>query len=338
VRDEALTYFLYTAIDLPLTQYCAKATLPTTSSTTSWLPSMSQAPSPPHHQANTPSNPPPRVRAALFDMDGLLIDSEDIYTIVTNTVLQRYNKPLLPWSIKAQMQGRPGPTAGKIFHDWAQLPITHEEFMIEQKELQTKLFPGTKPLPGVMDLLAGLREKGVHMALATSSHAGNFKLKASHLTDLFTYFAPEHQVLGDDARIPPGRGKPAPDIYLLALSTLNKTLQENGQPPIQPEECLVFEDSVPGVESGRRAGMQVVWCPHPELLVEYKGREPEVLAGLTGEHKESEEKELRGTEVEVVNGERRVGVPGEIDDGWAKLLGSLVDFPYEAFGIVAESS
>jgi pseudouridine-5'-monophosphatase len=277
---------------------------------------------------------PPRIRAALFDMDGLLIDSEDIYTIVTNTILERYGKPNLPWSIKAQLQGRPGPQAGQIFHNWAQLPISHEQFLSEQKELQTKLFPGTKPLPGVMDLLAGLKKRGVHMALATSSHAGNFKLKAAHLTDLFEYFAPEHQVLGDDPRIPVGRGKPAPDIYLLALSTLNKTLEAQGQPPIQPEECLVFEDSVPGVESGRRAGMQAVWCPHPELLVEYKGREQQVLAGLTGEHKEDEEQQLQKSEVEVMQGKRRVGVPGEIDDGWARLLKSLVDFPYESFGIV----
>lgn len=279
------------------------------------------------------SNTPPCIRAALFDMDGLLIDSEDLYTIATNTILQRYDRPLLPWSIKAQLQGRPGPQAGAIFHKWAQLPIPHEQFLEEQKELQTKLFPTTKPLPGVLDLLKGLKQRGVHMALATSSHAGNFKLKSSHLPELFKYFAPEHQVLGDDPRIPAGRGKPAPDIYLLALSTLNKTLEAQGQPPIQPEECLVFEDSVPGVESGRRAGMQAVWCPHPELLTEYKGKEKEVLAGLTGQHKDDEDKELQKTEMEAVKGKRNVGMPGEIDDGWARLLESLVDFPYGKFGI-----
>lgn len=285
-----------------------------------------------------PSTTPPRIRAALFDMDGLLIDSEDLYTIATNTILQRYGRPLLPWSIKAQLQGRPGPQAGAIFHEWAQLPIPHEQFLEEQKELQTKLFPTTKTLPGVLDLLEGLKQRGVHMALATSSHKGNFKLKSSHLGELFQYFAPEHQVLGDDPRIPAGRGKPAPDIYLLALSTLNKTLEAQGQPPIQPEECLVFEDSVPGVESGRRAGMQAVWCPHPELLVEYKGKEKEVLAGLTGQHKDEEEKELQKTEVDVALGKRKVGMPGEIDDGWAKLLQSLVDFPYESFGIAEKTA
>jgi len=42
-------------------------------------------------------------------MDGLLIDSEDLYTICTNELLHEYGKPDLPWNIKAQMQGRPGP-------------------------------------------------------------------------------------------------------------------------------------------------------------------------------------------------------------------------------------
>lgn len=42
-------------------------------------------------------------------MDGLLIDSEDKYTMITNEVLEMYGKPKLPWSIKAQLQGRPQP-------------------------------------------------------------------------------------------------------------------------------------------------------------------------------------------------------------------------------------
>lgn len=279
------------------------------------------------------NTPPPRIRAALFDMDGLLIDSEDIYTEVTNTILARYGKPNLPWSIKSQLQGRPGPQAGAIFRAWAQLPIDDEQMLKEQKELQVKLFPNTKPLPGVLDLLAGLKKRGVHMALATSSNKNNFKIKSEHLGELFKNFALEHQVLGDDPRIPAGRGKPAPDIYLLALSTLNKTLEAQGQPPIKPEECLVFEDSVPGVESGRRAGMQTVWVPHPGLLNEYKDRKEEVLAGLTGEHKEDEEQQLQKTEVEAKQGKRLVGTPGEIGDGWGRLYSSLEDFPYESYGM-----
>lgn len=55
------------------------------------------------------TRPRPPIKACLFDMDGLLIDSEDWYTVCTNEVLAEYGKPKLPWNIKAQLQGRPGP-------------------------------------------------------------------------------------------------------------------------------------------------------------------------------------------------------------------------------------
>ncbi len=49
------------------------------------------------------------LRLCIFDMDGLLLNSEDLYTVCTNEVLREYGKPDLPWSIKAQLQGRPAP-------------------------------------------------------------------------------------------------------------------------------------------------------------------------------------------------------------------------------------
>ncbi|RHZ63671.1 hypothetical protein CDV55_106512 [Aspergillus turcosus] len=281
----------------------------------------------------------PRVRACLFDMDGLLIDSEDKYTEITNAILQEFGKPLLPWEIKAQLQGRPQPEASKIFHHWAQLPISPEEYAAKQAALQAKYFPQSQPLPGVKTLLSTLlstqkTDQPVYIALATSSHSKNFKLKTDHLQDLFSAFPESQRVLGDDPRIGKGRGKPLPDIYLLALETINEGLRQRGEPEIRPEECLVFEDAVPGVEAGRRAGMRVIWCPHPGLLGAYKGREAEVLAGLTGEHKE-EEKSAPEREAEEMTAGRIQGSgrPGEIDDGWGELVSTLEDFPYEKYGI-----
>ena len=255
-------------------------------------------------------------------MDGLLLDSEDKYSLVTNIVLARYGRPPMPWNIKAQLQGRPGPSATLILHKWAQLPITPEQYAAECLELQREYFPQCLPLPGVEKLLADLKtaktEKGerVHIALATSSHEGNFKLKTDHLKELFEVFETSKRVLGDDARIPKGRGKPAPDIYLLALRIVNESLPE-GEKQILPEECLVFEDSVPGIEAGRRAGMRCVWIPHPGLAVEYKGREAMVLAAKTGE-----------------GGVEDLHQIGEEGDGWADHLESLENFPYKKFGIV----
>ncbi|RFU25135.1 hypothetical protein B7463_g11199, partial [Scytalidium lignicola] len=271
----------------------------------------------------------PPVRACLFDMDGLLLDTEDKYTLCTNAILAKYNRPLLPWSIKAKLQGRPAVTASEIFHNFAQLPISRQEYAQELIEMQKQLFPTSQPLNGVEKLLDDLdsaRTKGapgegrkVHIALATSSHEETFKLKTGHLEELFSVFPKHRRVLGDDVRIKPGRGKPFPDIYLLALDLINSSLEE-GEPKVKPEECLVFEDSVPGVESGRRAGMRVVWVPHPELFVEYQDREPEVLAGLTGE----------GGDVDLHQ-------VGKIGDEWAVRLETLEAFPYEEYGIVVKS-
>ncbi|PGH08082.1 hypothetical protein AJ79_06082 [Helicocarpus griseus UAMH5409] len=310
----------------------------------------------------------PPVRACLFDMDGLLIDSEDLYTLVINTIMQEYGRPDMPWSIKAQLQGRPAPQvpnlysslpylhnysietltssplaqASKIFHDWAQLPISMAEFQAKQAALQQIHFPTTKPLPGVVTLLSDLAgtaksSSPVHIALATSSTSKNYALKTAHLKDLFSLFPESRLIRGDNPRIGAGRGKPLPDIYLLALETINAEIRaaNNGEPEIKPEECLVFEDSVPGVEAGRRAGMQVVWVPYAGLLEEYRGKEELVLAGLTGEHKD-----IDGVHnvVEGLDGldtwrGRGSGKPGEIGDGWAHLLSSLENFPYERFGI-----
>ncbi|KAI9826054.1 MAG: hypothetical protein M1832_000503 [Thelocarpon impressellum] len=262
----------------------------------------------------------PPVRACIFDMDGLLIDSEDIYSLCTNTILREHGKPDLPWHIKAQMQGRPAAESGAIFREWANLPLTPLEYADRLSALQRQHFPTAQPLPGVATLISTLsRSPNLHLALATSSHVVNYTLKTSHLPELFSAFPSSQTVLGDDPRIPPGHGKPAPDIYVLALSCINAFItQEGKEAPVKPEECLVFEDSVLGLEAGRRAGMRVVWVPHAGLREEYRGREAEVLAGLAG-----------GTVSREVG-----GVVGSVDDGWGELLESLQGFDYRRYGIV----
>lgn len=211
--------------------------------------------------------------------------------------------------------------------------MTRADFQAKQTVLQRTHFPSAQPLPGVSALLQNLSTRKIHLALATSSHAVNFGLKTSHLNPLFENFAPSNRVLGDDPRIPKGKGKPAPDIYLVALETINAEIRAKGwEKEIKPEECLVFEDSVPGVEAGRRAGMRVVWCPHAELLKVYRGREKEVLAGLTGLQ---QDREVAGVLAEAGTDDRVKGRPGKTDDGWAELMKSLVDFPYRKYGIDA---
>lgn len=118
--------------------------------------------------------------------------------------------------------------------------------------------------------------------------------------------------------------KPAPDIFLLALQHLNVALSDGD---LRPEECLVFEDSIAGVEAGRRAGMRVVWVPHEGLAGVTRGREQDVLMGRTEDGKTTPVyKEDRGED-------RAPGGRAVAQDGWAEMIPSLEGFEYAKYGI-----
>lgn len=146
---------------------------------------------------------------------------------------------------------------GDLFHNWAKLPISRMQFAQESAEPMRSLISNCEPLPGAAKLLSSLScassaSSGdkIELALASSTKTHSYKLKISRpeTKQLLEFFHSDKRVLGDDPRIRQGRGKPAPDIYLVALQSLNSGLGA-GQKPIMPNECLVFEDSVAGVEA-----------------------------------------------------------------------------------------
>lgn len=117
-----------------------------------------------------------------------------------------------------------------------------------------------------------------------------------------------------------------PDVFLLALERVNAGLGV-GERKVEAAECLVFEDSVAGVEGGRRAGMRVCWVPHSGLRGVWRGREEEVLGGRSGEVDD-----VRGEE--LAEGRRQLWS----DDGYAEMLMSLEDFDYKNYGIRMKDS
>ncbi|CCE64199.1 hypothetical protein TPHA_0G03590 [Tetrapisispora phaffii CBS 4417] len=193
-------------------------------------------------------------------MDGLLLNTEDIYTTSTNITLKQHGKKPMTWDLKIQLQGLPGPQASARVIEHYDLPLTPEEYMKESAELQKDLWATCAFLPGALELLKYLKSKNIPIALCTSSNKAKFVGKTSHLKDAFALF--DAIVTGDDPRIPEGRGKPFPDIWHTGLSDLNNKFGTS----ILPEECMVFEDGIIGVKAGIAFGGHVIWVPHPEAI------------------------------------------------------------------------
>jgi pseudouridine-5'-monophosphatase len=218
-------------------------------------------------------------------MDGTLLNTEDIYTEVSSELLAKFGKGPMTWDVKINLQGRPGPEATQIMIDHYQLPLTTEEFTQLTTEIQADKWQKSKFLPGALELIEYLNTKEIPIALGTSSNSINFEKKTKHLQHGFKYFG-EHIVTGDDPRIPKGRGKPHPDIWIVCLATLNKTRKLQGLEEVLLEECLIFEDGIPGVVSGIAANSHVIWIPDVNALEVLNGKEHEII-GSNGEILES---------------------------------------------------
>ncbi|KIK68970.1 hypothetical protein GYMLUDRAFT_80355 [Collybiopsis luxurians FD-317 M1] len=226
----------------------------------------------------------PQIEYVLFDMDGLMIDSEKINTDATNEILAKYGKEVT-WEIKAGLLGKhEKESASHLLSFFPDISLTVEDYQTQLNVLQDLAWPAVPLLPGVRKLVQHLRKHNIPIAVATSSRRGKYVKKTGHLGDVFGCFD-EKVVCGDDLR-DGMRGKPNPDIFLLAAKEMLgrdvgplKGENEEGVEVTEEQKKerakgLVFEDAFLGMQAGKRAGMAVVWVPDANLLnVEFSGVE-----------------------------------------------------------------
>jgi HAD superfamily hydrolase (TIGR01509 family) len=191
-----------------------------------------------------------KVRHVIFDMDGVLLDTEPIYTEVTHAVAAQHGK-VFDWAVKGNMIGRPAMDSAEYVVKALDLPIRPEDYLRERAPVLEALLPTAAAIPGAEAFTRELHRHNIPMAVATSTDARLFELKTQRHRAWFSIFS--KIVCGDDPRI--SRGKPAPDIFLVTARDLG----------VAPSSCVVFEDSPLGVAAALAAGMRVVALPDPHM-------------------------------------------------------------------------
>ena len=187
---------------------------------------------------------PHRIRAVAFDMDGLLVNTETLYSEVSDTILQRRGKRFTP-DLKNKMMGLPAPEAFEVMIQYENLTDTAAKLQEEtEHEFQQILSQRLQLMPGVIPLLEFLEQANLPKCIATSStpEFAAQVLSLSKITERFHFVVTARNV---------EHGKPAPDIYLLAAQKLG----------VAAEEMLVLEDSQHGCAAGVASGACTIAVP-----------------------------------------------------------------------------
>jgi len=187
------------------------------------------------------------IKAVIFDFEGVIVDSEPLRYETWRILFKRkfqVDLPLYGPDIASQINGRK--QTDNVLHFLQQARVTGnaEELINERAKLLEEVYSNPekiKPIEGLFPLLEFLKKNNIQQAIATSSFKDTTEKMMQYLK-IEDYV--DTLVTGQDVE----HGKPAPDIFLKAAKQL-ATL---------PQDCLVIEDSINGIEAAKAAGMRCV--------------------------------------------------------------------------------
>ena len=174
----------------------------------------------------------------IFDMDGVISDTELLHAQTEATVLGSRGI-----NVEAQeLLRHAGISSEQVFREYLeQSKIDVDELVQEKYAALLSLANEIRAIPGVSNLIRSFKQQGWKLGVASASRRDFVQLVLSslRLQDYFDITVTVHEA---------GRGKPAPDVFLLAAKRLGA----------DPKECIVIEDSRSGVEAARAAGMKCI--------------------------------------------------------------------------------
>lgn len=183
----------------------------------------------------------------VFDLDGTLVDSMPTHYAAWRWALKENGSPdeVFRWDEFVAHGGMAAPDIVADLNRKYGLQMDPELVAEEKRDryawlLETETLP---VIPETIELVRRLKEQGIPYAIGTGSMpAGALEtLKSAGVADLFS-------VMVTPADVPPGCGKPRPDIFLLCAQQMG----------VNPAECVVFEDAEPGIQAAVAAGMDFV--------------------------------------------------------------------------------
>lgn len=185
------------------------------------------------------------VKGVLFDMDGVILDTEKLYTRFWKEAAQSLGYPMTH-EMALGMRSLSREVGERQLKAYLGEDVDYQQVRNKRIEMMGAFIEenGVELKPGIHELLAFLKKNGIKTSIATSSPLDRTKeyLSQVGLVEAFDELVSGHMV---------EHGKPAPDIYIYAASKLG----------LKPEECLVLEDSPTGILAAYRAGCIPVMIP-----------------------------------------------------------------------------
>ena len=186
-----------------------------------------------------------QLRAAIFDMDGLMVDTERVARMGWKYAFRQFGIDLTDEEYLHFLGISTADVSAMFTERFGERVKFEDVYSVRQQHTNRFYEENGVPLkPGIVELLSFLESAGVERVVATSSteEMARLRLQKAGLLEWFSFISSSDRVQ---------RGKPAPDVYLAAIDWCG----------LQADECLALEDSEAGVRAAHAAGLRVIWVP-----------------------------------------------------------------------------